>query len=152
MKIKLTRTATAILILAMCSSFEYCFSRKNITIVVINKDHKLLVEDDAVPLRHLCDSVKVNLLYLYRYGQHSVPRDPIDYSKVILSLQTDRGASYDFFIAANNEIEAAYKSIWEDVSYLKFQKSLKNLTPEERDAVERYFPKVISEADTYAYW
>lgn len=90
---------------------------------------------------------KSNLITLYHYKGRKEYRDPVDYPKTILSLAADRGASYEFYIAANSEIEAAYKSIWEDVSYLKFQKSLKNLTSAERDVVERYFPKVISEAD-----
>ncbi|PCJ82102.1 MAG: biopolymer transporter ExbD [Flavobacteriales bacterium] len=68
-------------------------------------------------------------------------------SKQVISLQNDRGTSYNLYIQVHNELAAAYREVREEFSNQKFGKSYEVLTPEQHKAVKSVIPQRISEAE-----
>ena len=68
-------------------------------------------------------------------------------SKGVISLQNDRGTSYDMYIQVQNELMAAINEMREDLSLVKFQRSYSELGNEQRAAIDKAIPASISEAE-----
>jgi biopolymer transport protein ExbD len=71
-------------------------------------------------------------------------------SKQVISLQNDRGTSYDMYIQVQNELAAAYNELRDELSMKKFGKKFSELTESEKDkidAIKAVYPQRISEAE-----
>ncbi|MDR1671261.1 MAG: biopolymer transporter ExbD [Alistipes sp.] len=68
-------------------------------------------------------------------------------SEGVVSLNSDRGTSYDVYIQVQNELTRAFNELREDVAQNKFHKSFTNLSKEEQEAVADAVPQKISEAE-----
>ncbi|RMG81126.1 MAG: biopolymer transporter ExbD [Bacteroidetes bacterium] len=71
-------------------------------------------------------------------------------SKQVISLQNDRGTSYDMYIQVQNELAAAYNELRDELSMKKFGKKFSELTQSEKDkinAIKTVYPQRISEAE-----
>lgn len=68
-------------------------------------------------------------------------------SKGIVSLQNDRGTSYKIYIAVQNELVAAFNELRDEYSMRKFSKKFDDLDEEQQEAVQAAIPLAISEAE-----
>mgnify|MGYP005850650681 CR=1 FL=1 len=68
-------------------------------------------------------------------------------SKGVISLQNDRGTSYDAYIKVQNELTAAYNEVRDELSMLKFNKKYDKLSEEQAEAIRLVYPMAISEAE-----
>jgi len=68
-------------------------------------------------------------------------------SKGVVSLQNDRGTSYEMYMMVQNELVAAYNELRDDFAKAKFGKKFDSLTQEEQDIVKDVYPQRISEAE-----
>ena len=68
-------------------------------------------------------------------------------SKGVISLQNDRGTSYQAYIAVQNELVKAVNEIREDFSRKNYGKSFVLLTEDEQAIVKKAIPQFISEAE-----
>jgi biopolymer transport protein ExbD len=68
-------------------------------------------------------------------------------SKGVISLQNDRGTSYDMYIQVQNELTAAVNEMRDELSRIKFGKSYNDADKEQRDAIDKAIPVAISEAE-----
>lgn len=72
--------------------------------------------------------------------------------KHIISLQCDRGTKYQTYIDVQNELAAAYNELRDEVSKKQFGKRFNDLDNEDqRQAVMKYYPQKISEAEPKTY-
>ena len=71
----------------------------------------------------------------------------IDVSQGVISLQNDRGTSYDIYVKVQNELEAAIKELRDDLAKTKFYRSYIDCSPEQQNAVNKAIPSTISEAE-----
>ena len=71
--------------------------------------------------------------------------------KHVISLQCDRGTKYQTYIDVQNELAAAYNDLRNTASRKQFNKDLKALNDDERDAVVKLYPQRISEAEPKQY-
>jgi hypothetical protein len=72
--------------------------------------------------------------------------------KHVISLQNDRGTTYEKYIEVQNELVAAYNEIRDEYSRKEFGGLLFNeLTPEQQEAVQKMYPQKISEAEPKNY-
>ena len=69
----------------------------------------------------------------------------------VISLQNDRGTSYQAYLDVQNELVAAYNELREELSREKFQKTYLDLDSLEQKAVQTYYPQRISEAEPKNY-
>jgi len=71
--------------------------------------------------------------------------------KHVISLQSDRGTSYDKYFAVQNELVAAYNELREELAKRKFHKPYKQCSEDEQLAIRTYYPQKISEAEPKNY-
>ena len=67
--------------------------------------------------------------------------------KAIISLQNDRGTSYQMFVKVRNEILGAYSELRNDLSERKYGKAFITLNDEDRSEIVSVYPQFISEAE-----
>ena len=68
-------------------------------------------------------------------------------SKGVISLQNDRGTSYDMYFRVQNELTAAINEMRDELSREKFSRPYKDLDQAHREAIEKAIPVAISEAE-----
>jgi biopolymer transport protein ExbD len=70
-------------------------------------------------------------------------------SKGVISLQNDRGTSYDTYFKVQNELTAAINEMRDELSREKFSRPYKDLDEAHRDAIDKAIPVAISEAEPH---
>lgn len=68
-------------------------------------------------------------------------------SKGVISLQNDRGTSYDMYFRVQNELAAAINEMRDELSTDKFHKKYSDLNENQKTAIEKAIPVSISEAE-----
>ena len=129
-------------------------NRRNIIIVRINSNDRLLAGSEALDISQLKDKIKEFLTNpandpnlpekeekdIENYGKAEV-------SKGIISLQNDRGTSYKAYIAVQNELVKAINELRDDFCYKEYGKKFASLDEEKQKIVKEIIPQNISEAE-----
>lgn len=129
-------------------------NRRNIIVVRINANDRLLAGSEALDISQLKDKIKEFLTNpandpnlpekeekdIENYGKAEV-------SKGIISLQNDRGTSYKAYIAVQNELVKAINELRDEFSYREFGKKFASLDEEKQKVVKEIIPQNISEAE-----
>lgn len=129
-------------------------NRRNIIIVRINSNDRLLAGSEPLDISQLKDKIKEFLTNpandpnlpekeekeIEHYGKAEV-------SKGIISLQNDRGTSYKAYIAVQNELVKAINELRDDFSFREFGKKFASLDEEKQKVVKDIIPQNISEAE-----
>ena len=129
-------------------------NRRNIIIVKINSADRLLAGSEPMHVSQLKDKIKEFLtnpaddpnlpekeeIEIEGYG-------PCMVSKGVISLQNDRGTSYQAYIAVQNELVKAVNELREDFSMANFGKPYLKLNEDEMAIVRKAVPQNISEAE-----
>lgn len=68
-------------------------------------------------------------------------------SKGVVSLQNDRGTSYNTYIMVQNELTRAFNEVRDELSNRKFGKKYSELDESQRSAIQKAVPLKISEAE-----
>ena len=68
-------------------------------------------------------------------------------SKGVISLQNDRGTSYDTYFKVQNELTAAINEMRDELSREKFSRPYKDLDEAHKGAIDKAIPVAISEAE-----
>jgi biopolymer transport protein ExbD len=127
--------------------------KKNIFTVLVNSNDQILVEDNLMDIEELREATKRflnnngNGKCDYCVGGLQSPTSSDSPGKAIVSLQNDRGTSYDIYIAVQNELAAAYNELREELAQRQYGKSYEDLGEEQRDHVQDAYPQKISEAE-----
>jgi biopolymer transport protein ExbD len=127
---------------------------RNVYVVLINRNDQLLVE--GVPMNIFKIREEAKKFIVNPENKDNLPEKrpvEIDYfgevmvSKGIISLQNDRGTSYGIYIKVQNELVAAYNEVRDEASMRKFGKHYGDLIKEKQNAIKKYYPQIISEAE-----
>jgi len=150
-------------------------NERNIFIVLINKDNQLAIEGELADISTLTERTiefitnpkdKVDLAEKVKASkklQEALDKgkaeeaaalkrlveqcgDP-DITKGVVSLQNDRGTSYETYIAVQNAIVAAYNITRDKFSQEQFGKVYDELSSDEQKMVKLVIPLNISEAE-----
>lgn len=127
---------------------------RNVFVVLINKDDRLLVEGNVMDITQLKEKAKefiVNpkddptlpekkTIDVPFFGSYQV-------SKGVISLQNDRSTSYGAYISVQNELIAAYNELRDELAQRKFGKKYDDLDEEKQSAIRDIYPQAISEAE-----
>jgi len=134
---------------------EIKVNRRNIIVVLINKNDRLFAGNQAMDVAMLRETVKEFILN--PADELNKPEKEmkaiaginglVPVSKGVISLQNDRGTSYNAYIAVQNELVAAYTEMRDDFSRQHFGKVFSALSDEEQEAVRTAIPQTISEAE-----
>jgi len=133
---------------------ENPIKQKNIFTVVINSNNQLLVEDDYSDISELRTKA---VEFLVNNGDGSCtycqeglrsPESSDNPFKAIMSIQNDKGTSYEMYIKVQNELVAAYEVVRNQLAMKRYGKSFAELTDEDQiNEIRDAFPQVISEAE-----
>lgn len=128
--------------------------KRNIFTVLINSKNQLFVQNEWGDIKTLKQRAKefiVNEADDPNLPEKEIKNIPFfgDYpvSKQVISLQNDRGTSYDMYLKVQNELVAAYNELRNELARRKFGKDYDKITDEQRDAINRIYPQRISEAE-----
>lgn len=72
-------------------------------------------------------------------------------SKGVISLQNDRGSQYQAYLQVQNELQAAYNELRNELAKAKFHKTYEDCSDDEQDAIKKVYPQRISEAEPKNY-
>ena len=129
-------------------------NRRNIILVRINSQDQLLAADEPMDVSQLKDKIK---LFLTSPGDDPTLPEKVEtqieglgtamVSKGVISLQNDRGTSYQAYIAVQNELVKAVNELRDEFARSKYGRSFNGLTEEQQDIVKKAVPQNISEAE-----
>ncbi|MFO7938833.1 MAG: biopolymer transporter ExbD [Bacteroidales bacterium] len=127
---------------------------RNIFVVLINKDDRLLVGGEEIDIRQLRDKAKEfianpnNDPTLPEKTVKDVPYfGNVEVTKGIISLQNDNGTSYGMYIKVQNELAAAYNELRDELAVGEFGRKFDELTEEQQNGIRKIYPQIISEAE-----
>ena len=127
---------------------------RNIFVVKINSKDRLLFNGEVGDIRDLRDRAKeflgnpTNSPELPEKISMDIPLlGSMEVSKGIISLQNDRGTSYDMYVAVQNELTAAINEMRNELSVSKFGRRYADLSKSQAEAVDQAIPIAISEAE-----
>ncbi len=127
---------------------------RNIFVVLVNKDDRLLYNNEYGRIEDLKDRAKEflgnpnNLPNLPEKKPVDIPLlGTVDVSQGVISLRNDRGTSYDMYLQVQNELTAAIKEMRDEFATARFGKKFADVNEEQREAIEQAIPVAISEAE-----
>lgn len=129
-------------------------NKRNIIVVKINSNDRLLAGSEAIDVSQLKDKIiefitnptnnenlpEKEMKDIEGFGQYPV-------SKGVVSLQNDRGTSYNSYIKVQNEIVRAFNEIRDNFAMSKFGKKYAMLDETQQKVVRDAIPQSISEAE-----
>lgn len=128
--------------------------QRNIFEVKINSKDRLLFNGEVGDIRDLKDRAKEFLGNptdnpdLPEKLEMEIPMlGTMRVSKGVISLQNDRGTSYDMYVSVQNELTAAINEMRNELSVDKFGKKYADLNDSQREAIDQAIPIAISEAE-----
>ena len=132
---------------------------RNVLQVYLNKDDALMCGNDYIGVDQLRQKAKefianvANAENMPEKTQKNVEffGTCMVNDKHVISLQNDRGTSYQAYIDVQNELAAAYNELRDDISKKKFGKAFMDLNEDEQKAVQMIYPQKISEAEPKNY-
>lgn len=130
------------------------YAKRNILQVLVNRNNQLLINGDMADVSTLKDRT---IEFITNPGNRDdLPQKdiktielfgPVEVSKGIVSLQSDKGTSYEMYIAVQDQLTAAYNEMRNMKANEKWGKNFDELSPEQQEAVKAVIPMAISEAE-----
>ena len=129
--------------------------QRNVFEILVNANNQLLVEGQLMYVSELREATKEFIVSnparedMPEFKLTDIPLMGNNYpvSKQIISLQNDRGTSYEMYIKVQNELVAAYNELRDELSNSKFGGNYKDLNRDQRKAIKSVYPQRISEAE-----
>ena len=128
-------------------------NRRNIVIVRINSADRLFAGNEAMDVTLLKDKMKEFLANpldnpeLPEKEPREIEGKTYMVSKGVISLQNDRGTSYQAYIAVQNELVKAVNELRDEFAMREFGKTFARLNEDEQSVVKKVVPQNISEAE-----
>jgi len=129
-------------------------NKRNVFAVLVNASDKLLVNGEPMDVSQLRGKTKE-----FVTNAHDNPKlsekelkniegiGDMMVSKGVVSLQNDRGTSYQMYIKVQNELMAAYNELQNEFAMKRYGKKYHLLLADEQEIVKKVFPQRISEAE-----
>ncbi len=133
---------------------------RNVLQVFLNANDQLMAGGDYISVRELRNKAKEFIQN--PYNDEKLPEKhekdiPLLGGKVmvtenhVISLQNDRGSSYQAYMDVQNELVAAYNELRDEISQENWQKNYNELDEAQQKAVRDFYPQKISEAEPKNY-
>ena len=129
-------------------------NRRNIIIVKINSQDRLMAGTEPMDVSQLKDKIKIFLTN--PTDDPTLPEKEVQeieglgnrqVSKGVISLQNDRGTSYQAYIAVQNELVKAVNELRDEASMAEFGKKFMQLDEDHQGIIKKLIPSYISEAE-----
>ena len=135
-------------------------NKRNLFVVKINWENKLLVQGQELDIKQLRakakefianpnDDAKMPRLVEEDFG---APFGTLKYTKDhVISVQNDMETQYQAYLDVQNELVAAYNELREECAQKYFYKSYTELDEEWQKKISKIYPQKISEAEPKNY-
>lgn len=138
---------------------EIDVKERNVLNVKVNAAGQLLCGGDFIEITELCNKAKEfvkNDANSPNLPEKHVKNIPLlgtcaVTDKHVISVQTDRGTSYNVYFQVQNELVRAYNELRDELSVAKFGRKFEALDDEHKTAIREYYPQKISEAEPKNY-
>ena len=135
-------------------------NKRNLFVVKINWENKLLVQGQELDIKQLRakakefianpeDKADMPKLFEEDFGQ---PFGTLKYTKEhVISVQNDMETQYQAYLDVQNELVAAYNELREECAQKYFHKSYTELDEEWQKKINKIYPQKISDAEPKNY-
>lgn len=138
---------------------DIIIKERNVLQIRLNSQNQLLCGSDYISVTQLREKAKEfianvdNAADLPEKHAKNIPffGNVMVTSNHVISVQTDRGTSYDSYFYVQNELVAAYNELRNGLAKSKFNKAYDSCSKEQQAAIREYFPMKISEAEPKNY-
>lgn len=131
-------------------------NERNVFIVLVNSQDKLLVEGEPLEISRLKEKAKEFIAN--PANREDLPVKSMKYieelqrevevcDKDIISVRNDNNTTYATYVAVQNELVAAYNELREDFAQEEWGKSYEDLEYDQQKAVRKVYKLAISEAE-----
>lgn len=129
-------------------------AQRNILQILVNKDNMLQVGGEPLDVNHLKE--KALEFILNPMNDPNLPETSpkeieglgnVDVSKGVISLQSDKGTSYEMYIAVQDQLAAAFSEARDRKAKSKWGKKYNDLNSDQQEAIKKWVPMSISEAE-----
>ena len=132
---------------------------RNVLQVYLNKDDQLMCGSEYISIDQLRDKAKEFIANVANdETKPQKTQKDVEFfgptmvsDKHVISLQNDRGSSYQAYISVQNELVAAYNELRDELAQQKWQKTYSELGEEQQKAIRDIYPHRISEAEPKKY-
>jgi biopolymer transport protein ExbD len=134
---------------------EQKVNRRNIILVRINSQDALFAGTEPIDVSQLKDKIKVFLTNPTNLP--NLPEKKMEMikglgeerlvSRGVISLQNDRGTSYQAYIAVQNELVKAVNELRDEAAMAEFGRTFFALNEDQQDIIKAMVPQQISEAE-----
>jgi biopolymer transport protein ExbD len=129
--------------------------KRNVFEILVNANDQLLVEGELMLVSQLRLAAKEFIISnpsredMPEFKPTDIPLFGQGYpvSKQIISLQNDRGTSYEMYIKVQNELVGAYNEVRNELALKQFGVPYKDLPKNKVNAIRKVYPQRISEAE-----
>lgn len=106
--------------------------KSSLMVLHVTADNQLLLNDHPIQVGRLQGEVEK---FVNRLGK-----------KHLISIESDRDASYDLYFQMQNQIMMAYNHLWDDYAHKHFGKAYSALTSQQKEKVQKACPQRITES------
>lgn len=132
---------------------------RNILQVYLNKNDELMCDGDYIAVGELRAKAKEFIAnYNNEANKPEKTQKNVEFlgttlvnDKHVISLQNDRGSSYQAYISVQNELVAAYNELRDELAKEKWQRPYAELNDKQQKAIREVYPQRISEAEPKKY-
>lgn len=134
---------------------EQKVNRRNIILVRINSQDALFAGTEPIDVSQLKDKIKVFLTNPTNLP--NLPEKKMEMikglgeerlvSRGVISLQNDRGTSYQAYITVQNELVKAVNELRDEAAMAEFGRTFFALNEDQQDIIKAMVPQQISEAE-----
>lgn len=134
---------------------ELDINKRNIMVVLINRYDKILLNGEVVPINVVRERAKEFIAN--PYDVKTLPEKKMKQlthfgnypcTKAIISLQNDRGTTYETYLAVRNELTAAYRELRDGICQQKWGKKFADIEEKSKlKDIRQIYPNLISEAE-----
>ena len=132
---------------------------RNVLVVLLNTNNQLMVGGKYTDLKDLKETAKEFIKNPNNAENLPEKRDTVlpnlgamKYTKNhVISLQNDRGTEYQAYLKVQNELDAAYNELRDELSKERFGTTFAELDEERQDEVKAIYDKKVSEAEPKNY-
>lgn len=104
------------------------FKERNVLRVIVNEKNELIVEGEQMEIEQLTATTKTFIQNPDK--DENLAESP---QKAVISLQNERGTSYDIYLAVYNELKRAYDELWEMEAQTRFKKATQKLIMKKKE-------------------
>ncbi len=128
--------------------------KRNTFVVLVNRNDQLLFDGQLGQINDLKIRAKEflsnpdNRPNLPEKSEEDIPLiGRYEVSKGVISLQNDRGTSYDMYFKVQNELTAAISELRDELARERFGRKYVDCRADQAEAIDKAIPTAISEAE-----